>query len=55
MRKLLLAFLLPFVLLISQQGAVSHEIGHIADQWTIPLGAVAQLDADALSLTVQPS
>jgi muramoyltetrapeptide carboxypeptidase len=30
-------------------------IGHIADQWTIPLGAVAQLDADALSLTVQPS
>ena len=30
-------------------------IGHIADQWTIPLGAIAQLDADALSLTVQPS
>ena len=32
MRKLLLAFLLPLVLLISQQGAVSHEIGHIADR-----------------------
>jgi hypothetical protein len=31
MRKLLLAFLLPFVLLLSQQGAVTHEIGHIAD------------------------
>jgi hypothetical protein len=31
MRKLLLAFLLPVVFLLSQQGAVSHEIGHIAD------------------------
>jgi hypothetical protein len=31
MRKLLLALLLPFVLLLSQQGAVTHEIGHIAD------------------------
>ncbi len=31
MRKLLLALLLPFVLLSSQQGAVTHEIGHIAD------------------------
>jgi hypothetical protein len=31
MRKLLLAFLLPFVILLSQQGAVTHEIGHIAD------------------------
>jgi muramoyltetrapeptide carboxypeptidase len=30
-------------------------LGHIDDQWTIPLGATAQLDADALSLTVQPS
>ena len=31
MRKLLLAFLLPFVLLLSQQGAMLHEIGHLAD------------------------
>ncbi|MEP6505695.1 MAG: DUF2946 family protein [Betaproteobacteria bacterium] len=31
MRKLLFAFLLPIVLLLSQQGAVKHEIGHIAD------------------------
>jgi hypothetical protein len=31
MRKLLLALLLPFVFLLSQQGAVTHEIGHIAD------------------------
>ena len=31
MRKLLIAFLLPFVLLLSQQGAVTHEIGHMAD------------------------
>lgn len=31
MRKLLLAFLLPVILLLSQQGAVTHEIGHIAD------------------------
>lgn len=28
-------------------------LGHIDDQWTIPLGAMAQLDADALSLTVE--
>jgi len=30
-------------------------VGHIDDQWTIPLGATAQLDADALTLTVQIS
>jgi muramoyltetrapeptide carboxypeptidase len=28
--------------------------GHIADQWTIPLGAVAELDTDARSLRVRP-
>ncbi|MFL5620068.1 MAG: LD-carboxypeptidase [Gemmatimonadaceae bacterium] len=28
-------------------------IGHIDEQWTIPLGAIAQLDAEALTLTVQ--
>ncbi|HEU4721898.1 MAG TPA: LD-carboxypeptidase [Gemmatimonadaceae bacterium] len=28
-------------------------VGHIDDQWTIPLGATAYLDADARSLTVQ--
>jgi muramoyltetrapeptide carboxypeptidase len=27
-------------------------IGHIADQWTVPLGATATLDADARSITV---
>lgn len=27
-------------------------LGHVDDQWTIPLGAVATLDADALTLTV---
>jgi hypothetical protein len=31
MRKLLLALLLPVVLLLSQQGAMTHEVGHIAD------------------------
>ncbi len=31
MRKLLLSFLLPIVLLLSQQGAVVHEISHLAD------------------------
>ena len=31
MRKLLLALLLPFVLLLSQQGAVTHELGHLAE------------------------
>jgi muramoyltetrapeptide carboxypeptidase len=27
-------------------------MGHIADQWTLPLGAMAELDADAGCLTV---
>ena|SRR5476649_2283884 len=31
MRKLLLAFVLPFVLLLSQQGAITHELGHVAE------------------------
>jgi len=31
MRRFLLAFLLPFVMLLSQQGAVRHEIAHFAD------------------------
>jgi len=31
MRKLLLTLLLPFVLLLSQQGAVTHELGHLAE------------------------
>jgi muramoyltetrapeptide carboxypeptidase len=30
-------------------------VGHIDDQWTIPLGANAQLDAETLTLTVQLS
>jgi hypothetical protein len=34
MRKLLLSLLLPFVLLLSQQGAVVHEISHLADATT---------------------
>ena len=28
-------------------------VGHIDDQWTLPLGATARLDADALTLTVE--
>jgi hypothetical protein len=31
MRKLLLTLLLPFVFLLSQQGAVMHELGHVTD------------------------
>ena len=31
MRKLLLSLLLPFVLLLSQQGALMHEMSHLAD------------------------
>jgi muramoyltetrapeptide carboxypeptidase len=27
-------------------------VGHIDDQWTLPLGAIAELDADACTLTV---
>jgi muramoyltetrapeptide carboxypeptidase len=28
-------------------------VGHIADQWTLPFGAVAELDADAKTLSVR--
>jgi len=28
-------------------------LGHIADQWTVPLGAIGQLDADARRLTIE--
>lgn len=28
-------------------------VGHVADQWTLPLGAVAELDADAKTLLVR--
>jgi hypothetical protein len=31
MRKLLLSLLLPVVFLLSQQGAVMHEIGHLVE------------------------
>lgn len=30
-------------------------MGHVDDQWTIPLGAMATLDADSLTLTVEES
>lgn len=29
-------------------------VGHIDDQWTVPLGASGELDADAGSLTLTP-
>ncbi len=31
MRKLLLTLVLPLVFLLSQQGALTHELGHLAD------------------------
>jgi muramoyltetrapeptide carboxypeptidase len=34
---------------------VNVPVGHIDDQWTIPLGATAHLDADALTLTTELS
>ena len=33
---------------------VGIPVGHIAEQWTIPLGAMAALDADACTLNVAP-
>ena len=34
---------------------IGAPIGHIDDQWTLPLGALATLDADRRTLAVQPS
>jgi len=33
---------------------IGAPIGHIDDQWTLPLGALASLDADRRTLVVQP-
>ena len=33
--------------------AIHLPVGHIDDQWTVPLGAVAELDADELTLHVE--
>ena len=30
-------------------------VGHILDQWTVPFGAMATLDADARTLSVHPT
>lgn len=30
-------------------------IGHVGDQWTLPLGAMAELDADRKSLAIEPN
>jgi muramoyltetrapeptide carboxypeptidase len=30
-------------------------MGHVDDQWTIPLGAIATLDTDSLTLSVEQS
>ena len=42
MRKLLLALVLPIVLLLSQQGAVMHELGHLADAASRAAGGPGQ-------------
>ncbi|MDE3216922.1 MAG: LD-carboxypeptidase, partial [Gemmatimonadota bacterium] len=31
---------------------VGAPVGHVADQWTVPLGSVAELDADDCRLRV---
>jgi muramoyltetrapeptide carboxypeptidase len=33
---------------------IGAPIGHIDDQWTLPLGALATLDADRRTLAVHP-
>lgn len=33
--------------------AIHLPVGHIDDQWTVPLGAIAELDAEAATLTVE--
>jgi len=42
MRKLLLALLLPFVFLLSQQGAVTHELSHLTDAVSRAAGGSGQ-------------
>jgi muramoyltetrapeptide carboxypeptidase len=34
---------------------IGAPVGHINDQWTLPLGAAASLDADGRTLTVHPT
>jgi hypothetical protein len=42
MRKLLLTFLLPFVFLLSQQGALTHELSHLTDAVSRTAGGQGQ-------------
>src|SRR5438477_300272 len=42
MRKLLLALVLPFVFLLSQQGAVTHELSHLTDAVSRAAGGPGQ-------------
>jgi len=42
MRKLLLSLLLPFVFLLSQQGAVTHELSHLTDAVSRTAGGPGQ-------------
>ncbi len=40
--------------LLGVPAIIGAPIGHIDDQWTLPLGALASLDADRRTLVVQP-
>jgi len=40
--------------LLDVPAIIGAPIGHIDDQWTLPLGALASLDAERRTLTVQP-
>ena len=51
MRKLLLTVVLPFILLFSQQGAVTHELGHLAE--ALALGASGQQSSGHLAGDLQ--
>ena len=47
--------LLEFANVLGVPCVIGIPMGHVDDQWTIPLGAIATLDADSLTLTVEES
>jgi muramoyltetrapeptide carboxypeptidase len=47
--------LLEFANALSIPCIAGIPMGHVDDQWTIPLGAIASLDADLLTLSVEES
>ena len=51
MRRLALSIVLPLLMLLAQQGAVVHDLGHLGTGQSAPAGASKATPADKLCLS----